>query len=127
MMQDVIKGDIMLATVDTSKFEERFESLENALNNLDHVVKNLQLISGVEEDAAGAEAGEKDEAQREYEEEQPITKRISLSELLGGIDIKEMHKDVATLQTEVSQMRDQLTDLNEKIAKTETGNKSRVL
>ncbi|CAD1473240.1 unnamed protein product [Heterotrigona itama] len=119
MMQDVMKGDVTLATADMSMFEERLENLENALNNLDHVVKNLQLISGAEQDA-DAEADEKDEAQREHEGEQPITKRISLSELLGGIDIKEMHKDVATLQTEVSQMKDQLTDLNEKIAKTET-------
>ncbi|KAK9300709.1 hypothetical protein QLX08_006734 [Tetragonisca angustula] len=117
-MQDVIKGDVTLATADTSRIEERLESLENALNNLDRVVKNLQLISGAEENA-DAEAGEKDEAQREHEGEQAI-KRISLSELLGGIDIKEMHKDVATLQTEVSQMKDQLTDLNEKVAKTET-------
>lgn len=124
-MQDVIKGDVTLATADTSRIEERLESLENALNNLDRVVKNLQLISGAEENA-DAEAGEKDEAQREHEGEQAI-KRISLSELLGGIDIKEMHKDVATLQTEVSQMKDQLTDLNEKVAKTETGNKSGVL
>ncbi|XP_043515671.1 glutamine-rich protein 2-like [Frieseomelitta varia] len=115
-MQDVIKGDVTLATADTSRTEERLESLENALNNLDRVVKNLQLIS---EEDADAEAGEKDEAQREHDGEQPM-KRISLSELLGGIDIKEMHKDVATLQTEVSQMKDQLTDLNEKVAKTET-------
>lgn len=127
MVQDVMKGDTTLATEDTSKLEERLVNLENALNNLDHVVQNLQLISDdgeVETIKKPVTTGEEEEeAQLVQEEKQPV-RRITLSEILGEIDIRKMHQDVGNLQMEVSQMKNQLKDLNEKIDKTKTGNES---
>lgn len=122
-----MKGDTTLATEDTSKLEERLVNLENALNNLDHVVQNLQLISDdgeVEAIKKPVTTGEEEEeAQLVQEEKQPV-RRITLSEILGEIDIRKMHQDVGNLQMEVSQMKNQLKDLNEKIDKTKTGNES---
>lgn len=122
-----MKGDTTLATEDTSKLEERLVNLENALNNLDHVVQNLQLISDdgeVETIKKPVTTGEEEEeAQLVQEEKQPV-RRITLSEILGEIDIRKMHQDVGNLQMEVSQMKNQLKDLNEKIDKTKTGNES---
>lgn len=129
MVQDVMKGDTTLATEDTSKLEERLVNLENALNNLDHVVQNLQLISddgeveAIRNPVVAETTGEEGEAQLVQEEKQPV-RRITLSEILGEIDIRKMHQDVGNLQVEVSQMKNQLKDLNEKIDKTKTGNES---
>lgn len=130
MVQDVMKGDTTLATEDTSKLEERLVNLENALNNLDHVVQNLQLISddgeveAIKKPVVAETTGEEEEeAQLVQEEKQPV-RRITLSEILGEIDIRKMHQDVGNLQMEVSQMKNQLKDLNEKIDKTKTGNES---
>lgn len=129
MVQDVMKGDTTLATEDTSKLEERLVNLENALNNLDHVVQNLQLISddreveAIKSPVIAETTGEEEEAQLVHEEKQPV-RRITLSEILGEIDIRKMHQDVGNLQMEVSQMKNQLKDLNEKIDKTKTGNES---
>lgn len=129
MVQDVMKGDTTLATEDTSKLEERLVNLENALNNLDHVVQNLQLISddgeveAIKSPVVAETTGEEGEAQLVQEEKQPV-RRITLSEILGEIDIRKMHQDVGNLQVEVSQMKNQLKDLNEKIDKTKTGNES---
>lgn len=129
MVQDVMKGDTTLATEDTSKLEERLVNLENALNNLDHVVQNLQLISddgeveAIKNPVVAETTGEEGEAQLVQEEKQPV-RRITLSEILGEIDIRKMHQDVGNLQVEVSQMKNQLKDLNEKIDKTKTGNES---
>ncbi|XP_043584811.1 glutamine-rich protein 2-like isoform X2 [Bombus pyrosoma] len=124
MVQDVMKGDATLATEDTSKLEERLVNLENALNNLDHVVQNLQLIAddgeveGIQNPVVAETTGEEEEeAQLVQEEKQPV-RRITLSEILGEIDIRKMHQDVGNLQMEVSQMKNQLKDLNEKIDKT---------
>lgn len=130
MVQDVMKGDTTLATEDTSKLEERLVNLENALNNLDHVVQNLQLISddgeveAIKNPVVAETTGEEEEeAQLVQEEKQPV-RRITLSEILGEIDLRKMHQDVGNLQVEVSQMKNQLKDLNEKIDKTKTGNES---
>lgn len=129
MVQDVMKGDTTLATEDTSELEERLVNLENALNNLDHVVQNLQLISddreveAIKSPVIAETTGEEEEAQLVHEEKQPV-RRITLSEILGEIDIRKMHQDVGNLQMEVSQMKNQLKDLNEKIDKTKTGNES---
>lgn len=129
MVQDVMKGDTALATEDTSKLEERLVNLENALNNLDHVVQNLQLISddgevgAIQNPVVAETTGEEEEAQLVQEEKQPV-RRITLSEILGEIDIRKMHQDVGNLQMEVSQMKNQLKDLNEKIDKTKAGNES---
>ncbi|XP_050496443.1 glutamine-rich protein 2-like isoform X1 [Bombus huntii] len=126
MVQDVMKGDTTLTTEDTSKLEERLVNLENALNNLDHVVQNLQLISddgeveAIKKPVVAETTGEEEEeAQLVQEEKQPV-RRITLSEILGEIDIRKMHQDVGNLQMEVSQMKNQLKDLNEKIDKTKT-------
>lgn len=126
----MMKGDTTLATEDTSKLEERLVNLENALNNLDHVVQNLQLISDDREVeaiknpvVAETTGEEEEEAQLVQEEKQPV-RRITLSEILGEIDIRKMHQDVGNLQMEVSQMKNQLKDLNEKIDKTKSGNES---
>lgn len=126
----MMKGDTTLATEDTSKLEERLVNLENALNNLDHVVQNLQLISddgeveAIQNPVVAETTGEEEEeAQLVQEEKQPV-RRITLSEILGEIDIRKMHQDVGNLQMEVSQMKNQLKDLNEKIDKTKAGNES---
>lgn len=130
MVQDVMKGDTTLATEDTSKLEERLVNLENALNNLDHVVQNLQLISddgeveAIKKPVVAETTGEEEEEAHLVQEEKQPVRRITLSEILGEIDIRKMHQDVGNLQMEVSQMKNQLKDLNEKIDKTKTGNES---
>ncbi|XP_076766930.1 uncharacterized protein LOC143433479 [Xylocopa sonorina] len=119
MVQDVIKGDTTLATADTSQLEERLDHLENALSNLDHVVKNLQIIANAEEDqtelSVAVEIGE-----ASGDEHPHPTKRISLSELLGGVDVKEMHDDVALLKQKVTEMKVELKRLDDKIIQATT-------
>lgn len=124
MVQDVIKGD---AIIEPSHLEDRLATVENSLKNLDQVVKNLQIIAKMDTDE-GAEAvvAETGEEREHPESEQPV-QRISLSQLLGGIDIKGMQKDVTTLQTEVTELKAKLKGLNEKITTLETGNKLGVI
>ncbi|XP_061932111.1 uveal autoantigen with coiled-coil domains and ankyrin repeats protein [Apis cerana] len=110
MVQDVMKGDISLATTEISKLEEKITHLENSLNNLENVVKNLHVIAS-EYGAEMEQEVEKEIIEGAEEPHPPAAQRISLSELLGGIDIKEMHKDVATLQEEVNQIKNDLKNL----------------
>lgn len=122
MVQDVMKGDISLATTEISKLEEKITHLESSLNNLENVVKNLQVLAS--EYAAEMEQEIEKEIMEGVPEEPhpPAAQRISLSELLGGIDIKEMHKDVATLQEEVNQIKNDLKNLENEFGQTKDGN-----
>ena len=115
MVQDAIKGGTDVPAEDSSQFEDRLTNLETALNNLDQTVKNLQLIASVD--------GEEEEMVAYRETQQP-SQRISLTQLLGGVNVAEMHKDVETLQAEVSQIRGELDNLK---GQTGTGNSSYTL
>ncbi|CAL7944833.1 unnamed protein product [Xylocopa violacea] len=119
MVQDVIKGDATLATVDTSHLEERLDNLESALSNLDHVVKNLQIIANAEEDetelSVAVEIGEVG-----GDEHPHPTKRISLSELLGGVDVKEMRDDVDLLKQKVAETKAELKRLDDRVIRATT-------
>ncbi|CAK9805114.1 Glutamine-rich protein 2 [Anthophora plagiata] len=125
MVQDVIKGDATIGTEAPSGLDERLVNLENALNNLEDTVQNLQVIANTEDAKdENVAAGEKTDAK---ENELPSAgPRISLSQLLGGIDVKEMHQNVATLQGDVKQMKQTLKNMEEKIkdAVTETAQKT---
>nr|XP_003705842.1 PREDICTED: uncharacterized protein LOC100883897 [Megachile rotundata] len=123
MMQDVLKGETTVVAAagseaDTSTLENRLSNLERELDTLSQVVKNLQIISdkgeeeGEETEVGGAPATSKDEGQPAH--------RISLSQLLGGIDVKQMSQDVSTLQAHVAQMKDELHGLNEKLNKSQS-------
>lgn len=119
----MMKGDISLATNEISKLEEKITHLENSLNNLENVVKNLQVLAS--EYAAEMEQEIEKEMEGVPEElHPPAAQRISLSELLGGIDIKEMHKDVAMLQEEVNQIKNDLKNLGDEFGRTKDGNDS---
>lgn len=112
MVQDAIKGGTDVPAEGSSQFEDRLTNLETALNNLDQTVKNLQVIASVD--------GEEEETFGDGETQQ-LSQRISLTQLLGGINVAEMHKDVEKLQAEVSQIRGELDKLKGKIG---TGNSS---
>lgn len=120
----MMKGDISLATNEISKLEEKITHLESSLNNLENVVKNLQVLAS--EYAAEMEQEIEKEIMEGVPEElhPPAAQRISLSELLGGIDIKEMHKDVAMLQEEVNQIKNDLKNLGDEFGRTKDGNDS---
>ncbi|XP_015436759.1 PREDICTED: uncharacterized protein LOC107192080 [Dufourea novaeangliae] len=110
MVQDVFKGDKVIAdTPESSQLEERLTNLEAVLDNMENVVKNLQVIANV--------SGEEVEPTGE-EKEQPVQQRVSLSHLLGGLDIKGMHDDVTTLQKDVSTMREDIKSLQDKVTET---------
>ncbi|XP_026297181.1 glutamine-rich protein 2 [Apis mellifera] len=117
MVQDMMKGDISLATTEISKLEEKITHLENSLNNLENVVKNLHVLAS-EYVGEMEEEMEKEIIEGAEEPHPPAAQRISLSELLGGIDIKEMHKDVATLQEEVNQIKNNLKELQDEFSQT---------
>ncbi|XP_026297247.1 uncharacterized protein LOC113218879 [Apis mellifera] len=121
MVQDMMKGDISLATTEISKLEEKITHLENSLNNLENVVKNLHVLAS-EYVGEMEEEMEKEIIEGAEEPHPPAAQRISLSELLGGIDIKEMHKDVATLQEEVNQIKNNLKELQDEFSQTKDGN-----
>lgn len=127
MVQDVIKGETAIAVEGTStNVEERLANLETTLSNLDQLVRNLELFASQEEDETGEMGGELNVE----EQEQLPANRLSINQLLGGIDVKEMHNDVVTLQNEVAQMRNDLKSLNEKTANvgiTGNGNSLNVL
>lgn len=123
MVQDVMKGDISLATTEISKLEEKITHLEDSLNNLENVVKNLHVIAS-EYGAEMEQEVEKEIIEGAEEPHPPAAQRISLSELLGGIDIKEMHKDVATLQEEVNQIKNDLKNLENEFGQAKDGNES---
>lgn len=120
MMQDVMKGDISFEGEETSPLEDRLVNVETDLENLNRIVKNLQIISDSAEDN-GEEILLQEAPAAAKENGQPA-QRVSLSQLLGGIDVKQMNQDVATLQGQVAQMKDELQDLNEKIHKSKSGN-----
>lgn len=117
----MMKGDISLATTEISKLEEKITHLENSLNNLENVVKNLHVLAS-EYVGEMEEEMEKEIIESAEEPHPPAAQRISLSELLGGIDIKEMHKDVATLQEEVNQIKNNLKELQDEFSQTKDGN-----
>ncbi|XP_026674704.1 glutamine-rich protein 2-like [Ceratina calcarata] len=121
MVQDVIKGDATLPVGDdmSSPLDERLVNLENAVDNLDQVVKNLQIIAGEAEGLEG-ERTEGTEEGRAEDAPEHTQKRISLTQLLGGIDIKQMQNDVTTLKVDVSRMKDEMKQVQGKIAKTKT-------
>ena len=112
MVQDAIKGGTNVPAGDSSQFEDRLTNLETALNNLDQTVKNLQMIASIN--------GEEEETVADGETLQP-SQRISLTQLLGGINVVEMHKDVETLQAEVSKIRDELDNLKGQTATVRRG------
>ncbi|XP_017797557.1 PREDICTED: uncharacterized protein LOC108578690 [Habropoda laboriosa] len=124
MVQDVIKGDTTIATGGGSPdLDDRLVNLENALNDLEQVVQNLQVIANGEE-GEGEKAAAGDTSDAKEDEHPSAGPRISLSQLLGGIDVKEMHQNVATLQKDVKQMKETLKNTEEKIKKTETAQKT---
>ncbi|XP_053976484.1 glutamine-rich protein 2-like [Hylaeus volcanicus] len=115
MVQDVLKGDHAIEMEEPSYLVERLANLENSLNTLDQTVKNLQIIANVsdeegEEAVVGGTTTEKQETQLPAQ-------RISLGQLLGGIDVKEMHQEVQALRQDVSKMRGDLKNLKDKVAK----------
>ncbi|XP_076664147.1 uncharacterized protein LOC143366725 isoform X2 [Andrena cerasifolii] len=102
MVQDAIKGGTDVPVEEPSQLEDRLKNLETALNNLDQTVRNLQVIASID--------GEEEETVADGETQQP-SQRISLTQLLGGINVAEIHKDVETLQAEVSTIRGELDNL----------------
>ncbi|XP_076647145.1 uncharacterized protein LOC143355862 [Halictus rubicundus] len=121
MVQDALKGDQIVAGTSgvPSQLEERLTNLESVLNNLESTVQNLEIIAnstteGGEEPFTGAHP-------TKPEKEAGIQPRVSLSQILGGVDIKEMHEQVTTLQKDVSKMRDDLKHLSEQVAEVHTG------
>ncbi|XP_046141438.1 glutamine-rich protein 2-like [Osmia bicornis bicornis] len=118
MMQDVMKGDISFEGEETSQLDDRLANVETDLENLNRIVKNLQIISDSAEDN-GEEILLQEAPVTAKENGQP-TQRVSLTQLLGGIDVKQMNQDVATLQGQVTQMKEELQNLNIKIHKSKS-------
>ncbi|XP_076227323.1 uncharacterized protein LOC116429748 [Nomia melanderi] len=120
MVQDVFKDDkiVEAAPEEPSRLEERLTNLERVLNNLENTVRNLEVIADVtDEGGEGAVTGT--ETARD-EKEIGVQPRVSLSQILGGIDIKEMQENVTKLQKNVSTMRGDLKNLMEKVAEIQT-------
>lgn len=127
MVQDVLKGDKeIVATTDTSQLEGRLMAIENSISTLDQTVKNLQLIANVagedEEDIVGTVG----DTGMEREETPHPAQRISLSQLLGGINVTEMHEDLTSLQKEVANIRGDLNMLQKQMEAALPGNFSRL-
>ncbi|XP_034195382.2 uncharacterized protein LOC117611545 isoform X1 [Osmia lignaria lignaria] len=118
MMQDVMKGDISFEGEETSQLDDRLANVEIDLENLNRIVKNLQIISDSAEDN-GEEILLQEAPSTAKENGQP-GQRVSLSQLLGGIDVKQMNQDVASLQGQVTQMKEELQNLNTKIHKSKS-------
>ncbi|XP_076627618.1 uncharacterized protein LOC143344903 [Colletes latitarsis] len=117
MVQDVLKGDQIETMEEPSQFEERLMNIEDNLNNLDQAMKNLQIIVHMSEEE-GTEIVRETTADKE--ETQMSTQRVSLSQILGGVDIKQMKEDVQGLQQDVSTIRDDLNSIKEKISNAPT-------
>lgn len=125
MVQDVFKDDKIVASEEPSQLEERLTNLERVLNNLENTVRNLEVIANVtDEDGEEAVAGTKTARDEKEIGAQP---RVSLSQILGGIDVREMQENVTKLQKNVSTMRGDLKNLREKVAEIQTGDSSKIL
>ncbi|XP_076299008.1 uncharacterized protein LOC143217998 isoform X3 [Lasioglossum baleicum] len=119
MVQDAVKGDQTIEGGSEAPpyLEERLTNLETVLNNLESTVQNLEIIASTaiedgEEPVIGTHA-------TKPEKEGNLQPRVSLSQILGGVDVKEMHEQVTTLQKDVLKMRDDLKLLNEQVAEVQ--------
>nr|XP_033322686.1 myosin-4-like [Megalopta genalis] len=120
MVQDVLKGDVAVegTTEVPQELEERLTNLERVLNNLESTVQNLEIIANVTVEDAEEPLARPQTAKPEAEP--GLQPRVSLSQILGGVDVKDMHEQMITLQKDVSKMRDDLKNLNEKVADVQT-------
>ncbi|XP_076249340.1 uncharacterized protein LOC143188783 [Calliopsis andreniformis] len=116
MVQDILKGDKQIvAAGDTSEFETRITNLETALDAMDNTLKNLQVIAS----GADGEEESRDTSSPKDDAQQP-SQRISLSQLLGGINITEMHETLVSLKKEVSNIHADLNAIKETISQAPT-------
>ncbi|XP_078052117.1 uncharacterized protein LOC144478238 [Augochlora pura] len=120
MVQDVLKGGMAVGGTSEAPqgFEERIANIESLLNNLESTVQNLEIIANVSVDDAEESLAKPQAAKPETES--GLQPRVSLSQILGGVDIKEMHGQIVTLQKDVTKMRDDLKNLNQKVGDVQT-------